>query len=216
MNLFFLSDEIVALEAELALLRAQARLPCLIRLAWALRQLDCQRALSLANEAEELLGQSEIAENKPAESKRQISRARLLLIRGECAWLFAELDAAEHDAQAALALFENNANSIGMGDAKCLLASIWHERGDARLRDEFLEAAIVDYALTGDTVRVDASRGRLLERAAFRDPAAAAIRLAQLFDTDKSYSPIVRVWVASALAIVARLTGDSATAIRYF
>ena len=211
MNLFFLSDEIVVLETELALLKGEARLPFLIRLAWALRQLDCQRALQLANEAQDVLSQSELTE-----SKRQISQARLLLIRGECAWLFAELDAAEHDAQAALALFEVCAEPIGMGDAKWLLASIWHERGDARLRDEFLEAAIVDYAQAGDTLRIDASRARLLERAAFRDPAAAALRLAQLFDAERSYSPLVIVWIASAKAIVARLTGDSATAIRYF
>jgi signal transduction histidine kinase len=211
MNLFFLSDEIVTLEAELAPLKGKMRLPFLIRLAWALRQLDCQRALELVNEAEDLLAESELIE-----SERQISAARLLLIKGECAWLFAELDTAEHDAQAALALFESSAHPIGMGDAKWLLASIWHERGDARLRDEFLETAIVDYALAGELVRIDASRARLLERAAFRDPAAAAIRLAQLFDTDQSYSPMVRVWIASALAIIARLTGDSATAIRYF
>ncbi|MES2048720.1 MAG: ATP-binding protein [Pseudomonadota bacterium] len=213
MNLFFLSDEILAFEAELASLRGEARLPLLIPLAWALRQLDCQRALLLADEAKDLLDLNLDVSELP---QRQTRYARLLLIRGECASLFAELDDAEQDAKAALALFETSFDPIGVGDAKCLLASIWHERGDARLRDEFLEAAIVDYVLAGDTVRIDASRARLLERAAFRDPAATALRLAQLFDTGKSYSPIVRVWIASALAIVARLTGDSASAIRYF
>lgn len=211
MNLFFLSDEIVAFETGLAPRKAETRLPFLISLAWALRQLDCQRALQLANEAKDLLDAHEFSE-----SERQSSLARLFLIRGECACLFAELDAAEDEANAALALFEKIVDPIGIGDAKALLASIWHERGDARLRDAFLETAIVDYALAGDTVRVDVSRARLLERAAFRDPAAAAVRLAQFFDADKPYSPLARVWIASALAIVARLTGDSAKAIRYF
>lgn len=211
MNLFLLSDEILILETELAALKGEARLLLLISLAWALRQLDCQRALQLADEAQTLLNMSEMAE-----PQRVSSRARLALIRGECAYLFAELDSAEQDAQAALALFESIADPTGAGDAKWLLASIWHERGEARLRDEFLEAAIVDYNLAGDTARVDASRARLLERAAFRDPAATAKRLAQLFDMSHSYSPLVTVWITSALAIVARLTGDSATAIRYF
>lgn len=211
MNLFFLSDEIVTLETELAPLKAEARLPFLIPLAWALRQLDCQRALQLANEAKDLLNMSKLAE-----SEQQTSHGRLLLIRGECACLFAELDAAEHDAQAALALFGAISDPTDVGDAKWLLASIWHERGDALRRDESLNAAIADYVLAGDSIRVDASRARLLERAAFRDPTGTAVHLAQLFDTEFTYSPIVTVWLASALAIVARLTGDSAKAIRYF
>ena len=212
MNLFSFSDEIATLEAELVLLKDDAaRLSCLIPLAWALRQLDCQRALQFADEAEALLGIVSLED-----STRKNFRGRLLLIRGECACLFAQLDTAERDATAAMALFEASFGSIELGDAKWLLASIWHERGDAKRRDEFLEAAISDYLLAGDTARVDISRARLLERAAFRDPASTAEQLAQLFEANNSYSPLASVWVASALGIVARLTGDSAAAIRYF
>lgn len=213
MNLFFLKDEILAFEAGLAALTGEARLPFLIRLAWALRQLDCQRALQLADEAKDLL---DLNLDLSALPQQHSSYARLLLVRGECACLYAELDSAEQDANAALTLFETSFDHTGVGDAKWLLASIWHERGDARRRDEFLESALLDFALADDKVRIDASQARLLERAAFRDPGATAIRLAQLFDPEKPTSTIVTVWVASALAIVARLTGDSAKAIRYF
>jgi signal transduction histidine kinase/tetratricopeptide (TPR) repeat protein len=211
MNLFSYSDEIATLEAELALLKDEARLPCLVTLAWALRQLDCQRALQLTDEADALLGIGNLED-----TTRKTLRGRSLLIRGECACLFAQLDAAERDANGAIALFKTSSSSIETGDAKWLLASIWHERGDARRRDEFLEAAISDYSLAGDMARVDISRARLLERAAFRDPNAAADRLAKFFGPGNSYSPLASVWIASALGIVARLTGDSAAAIRYF
>ena len=211
MNLFSFSDEIISLESELAHLTGVARTPCLVSLGWALRQLDCRRALQAVDEAEALLSTESLED-----PQRKNLLGRLLLIRGECACLFGQLDAAERDTKKAIALFITTSAAAGLGDAKCLYASIWHERGEASRRDELLEAAIDDYLLSGDTARVDIARARLLERAAFRAPAATAEKLAQLFGPGKSYSPLAAVWVASALGIVARLTGDSATAIRYF
>lgn len=211
MDLFVMNDEIAALQSELAQAQGIHRLHLLLRLAWALRQSDSRYALDLAGQAHSLLEQLAL---DPHEA--QAIAARLALIRSEHAWLFAQLDEAESQARGALQIFTGMGDALGVGDAAWLLAFIYHERGAIGRRDELLEQAIEAYRTGADQQRFDACRARLLERRAFRDPGGTGVQLDRYFHPGQMYRPEVMVWIASARAIVARLTGDSAGAIRYF
>lgn len=210
MELFALSDEVGALETRLAKLTGIHRRPALISLAWALRQRDCKRALFLADEAESWSGSA----TEDIQSQRDA--ARLMLVRGEIHWLFADLDAAEAQAEAAIARFDELSDRIGAGDGKWLLASIWLDRGNGQRHSEWLAFAIEDYRTAGDRLRVDIGVARSLHFAAFLDADATALRVASLFDPQIQQGAAVTAWLASALALVPSLGGDQVSAIKGF
>jgi HD-GYP domain-containing protein (c-di-GMP phosphodiesterase class II) len=211
MELFALSQDVAALEARLFKLEGKARLNTLITLAWAVRQRDCPRALMLADEAQSLLGDAAIDEVGAQENL-----ARLLLIKGEVNWLFADLDLAEAQARLALESFESLANHLGTGDAKWLMASVWLDRGNVQSHGEWLELAIKDYRDGGDLLRVAISTARSLHFAAFLDAPATSMRIAQLFDPLIAHPPAVMAWLGSAIALVTGLGSNQASAIKGF
>ncbi len=211
MKLFSLNEEVTAQEALLVHLKGQTRLASLIALAWALRESDCSRALLLADEADRLLLSVEIAH-----TERQAMRARLMLVRGTIHWLFVDLSAAEKCANLAIASFQFLSDRLGVGDGKWLLASIWEERGNTQLRDEYLELLIDDYRASSDKMRLDTGIARLIERTCYRDSKLSADRLDQLFDAKQEYDNVLSAWLASARATVAAHSGKSGRAIRYY
>ncbi len=215
MELFALSQAVAALEARLFSLEGKARLEVLIALAWALRQRDCPRALALTDEAEALLGHAMI-DGVDTQLDGQAHMARLLLIRGEVNWLFADLDLAETQAKLALESFNRFGDHVGAGDAKWLLASVWLDRGNVHSHGEWLELAIEDYRAGGDVLRVAIGTARSLHFAAFLDGPATSIRIAQLFDPTQAHPPAVMAWLGSAIALVTGLGSNQASAIKGF
>lgn len=211
MELFALNEDVATLEFRLSTLEGGERLSVLLALAWQLRQRDCARALLLAQEAETGLRQVDVSD-----AARQAGMARLRLVRGELAWLFVDLVAAEDHATAAIASFEQLGDPVGAGDGKALLASVWLARGNAKRRDEYLEQASQDYRVGGDQVRFDANTARSLYYAAFRDAHAVAARLAAMSDSATPHSASVTAWLAAAQAVVAGLHGDFGASVRYF
>lgn len=211
MELFALNQDVAALDAKLFSLEGGARLNILIALAWALRQRDCQRALLMADEAETLLRRGAIDDIQV-----QKRLARLLLIRGEVNWLFADLDLAEEQARLAMANFDRVGDHVGAGDAKWLMASVWLDRGNVQSHGEWLKLAIEDYREAGDLLRVAIGTARLLHFAAFLDAPATSSRIAQLFDPLQSHPPAVMAWLGSAIALVTGLGSNQASAIKGF
>jgi tetratricopeptide (TPR) repeat protein len=215
MKLFSINEELSAQEALLNTLSGQARLVSLVDLAWALRERDWCRALLLADEADALLSSAETIA-KVNTDERQSMRARLMLVRGTIHWLFVDLNAAEKCADLAIAAFQLQADRLGVGDGKWLLASIAEENGKAQLRDEYLESVIEDYRASADEVRLDTSMARFIERSCYRDSKSSAERLNQVFAGDKTYDKVLTAWLASARATVAAHTGKSGRAIKYY
>jgi PAS domain S-box-containing protein len=211
MKLFATNEEVATLEVVLASLSGQARLASLVDLAWALRECDCTRALLLADEADALLASAEIIVKE-----QQSMFARLQLVRGTIHWLFVDLDAAEKCANLSIGSFQLLADNLGVGDGKWLLASIWEERGNTQLRDEYLELLIENYRTSGDKVRLDTGIARLIERTCYRDSKISADRLDQIFDSDNKNGKVLEAWVASARATVAAHSGKSGRAIRFY
>jgi HD-GYP domain-containing protein (c-di-GMP phosphodiesterase class II) len=215
MELFALSQDVAALEASLFSLEGKSRLSVLIALAWALRQRDCQRTIVLADEAEALLNQDAI-DGVELQVEVRLQMARLLLIRGEVSWLFADLDLAETQAKHAMKIFLRLENYLGAGDAKWLMASIWLDRGNVQSHGEWLELAIEDYRGGGDVLRVAIGTARSLHFAAFFDGPATSMRIAQLFDSTRPHPPAVMAWLGSAIALVTGLGNNQASAIKGF
>ncbi len=227
MKLFSLNEEVSVQETLLVSLKGQARLQSLVALAWALRERDFSRALILADEADGLLLDAEISDGLNTEiskgiskgvnsAERQAMQARLMLVRGTIHWLFVDLNAAEKCANLAIASFQLLADRLGAGDGKWLLASIWEERGNTQLRDEFLEVLIEDYRAGSDQLRLDTGIARLIERTCYRDAKISALRLDQLFSAKQESEIVLTAWLASARATVASHSGKSGRAIRYY
>lgn len=210
MDLFTPNEDVDLLEHSLAALVGTSRLGTLVTLAWHLRQRDCARALTLADEAQALLALSADADIEP-----QRLAARLLLLRAEVKLMFADLPAAQQLAQAAMTAFAGVQDPLGQGDVSWLQASIAVDRGDGDQITACLNQALIHYRADGDLLRTDAAMARSLIFAAFRDPAATAVRLQQLFPADLARAPAVTPWVETARANVAGLTNDPARSIRH-
>ena len=209
MELFVLNQDVVALEARLSSLEGEERLGVLIELAWALRQRDCSQALKLVQEAEALLNST-----RTDDAVARSHRARLLLVKAEVSWLFADLDTAETQSALAISIFNLLGDEIGAGDAKWLLASVWLDRGDVPRHGEWLERAIASYRDAGDLLRVAVATARSMHFSAFLDATATGARISDLFDPDVQQHASVMAWLASALALVPSLSGDQVTAIK--
>lgn len=211
MELFASHQVILTLETQLEGMQGAARLQALIPLAWHLRQRDCRRALLLVHEAEQWISCTALDE-----ASRAVCQARLLLVLGEVAWLFAQLDTAEQHGRAALAGFSQAGDRSGCGDAHILLASLRTERGDRGGRDDFLRAAVEDYQGADDALRVDIATAMQLNHAAWRDPADTALELERRLPAGASPHPAVDTWLSSARALAATFTGELGVAIKHF
>ena len=211
MELFALNHEVIALESALTDLQGEERLSVLLPLAWHLRQRDCKRALMLVNEAEEWLSQVNWDE-----ARRQACHARLLLVLGEVAWLFAQLDAAEQYAEAAIEHFAQLGDRLGRGDGQILLAALRTERGDSLGRDACLQQALDDFKTAKDSQRQHIVRAMRLNHAAWRDAVGTSGRLQQEFDSLQTLPACLQAWVSSASALVAAFTGELGLAIKHF
>ncbi|OYU25335.1 MAG: GGDEF domain-containing protein [Burkholderiales bacterium PBB2] len=212
MDLFALNHEVTALESALTELQGEARLSVLLPLAWHLRQRDCKRALLLVNEAEEWLAQVSWDE-----ARIQACHARLLLVLGEVAWLFAQLDAAEQYAEAAVENFAQLGDRVGRGDGQLLRAALCTERGDSAARDACLQLAQDDYRAAADSERLQIVRAMRLNHAAWRDTTGTAARLHSEFaGLPQPLPPALQAWVSSANALVAAFTGELGMAIKHF
>jgi signal transduction histidine kinase len=210
MELFAHDEAVAQLAATLALVEGVARLPLLVELAWQLRERDFKQAQQLVEEAQTLLGLFSASD----ESRRL--HARLLLTRGALLTLQSELDMAEQQIDAALAILEPTSDTLASGDAHYCLATLWQDRGQVKQRDHHLTLALADFQSVGDAVRADLCRARLLHYAAFRDVPGTRAQLAAQFDPHQNYPACVNAWLESARAVVASFSGDPASAIRDF
>jgi diguanylate cyclase (GGDEF)-like protein len=167
MDLYALDEEVARLEAALALVEGQDRLPVLLPLAWSLRQRQSVRALALADEALGLLvllvGEEEVS--------RQ--RARLDLVEAEVAVLQGRYDDGRAKLQRAKAAFGQLADPIGLGDT-ALAAYLLHQICGA-IEPALVSAneALAHYAAGGDAVRARAAAGWRLLLIAYGDADAA-------------------------------------------
>ena len=210
MDLFTPNEAVYLLEQSLAALVGTSRLGTLVTLAWHLRQRDCARALLLADEAQALLALSVDVGTEP-----QRLAARLLLVRAEVKLMFADLTAAQQLSQAAMTAFAGVQDPLGQGDVSWLQASIAVDRGDGDQIMACLNQALIHYQTSGDLARADAAQARILTHASFRDPAATAVRLQQLFPAGVLRPAGVTPWVETARANVAGLTNDPGSSIRH-
>jgi signal transduction histidine kinase len=180
---FFASDEQLAqLEAQLQAAEGAARLPCLVAVAWAVRQRDCARALALADEAEGSLAAGANTAGVGADTAQGL-RLRLLLVRGEVKWLFGEFDASLTLAEQALHGFtglESSEDALGCADAHWLRAWVAVDQGNLVQTDTEL-AEMARFASARDPVRFIVAQAMMARRAAFVDIAAATASWAPHF-----------------------------------
>lgn len=209
MELFILSEPVSALESALASGPSDGGMARLVLLAWHLRQRDCARALSLADEAESLLTQL-----GDSALKRRTT-ARLGLMRAEVALLFGNVASAQELTDSSSTAFNALSDSIGVGDAHWLQASIWVDRGDSMQVARSIDLALQAYCLTEDTTRQNCAAARKLVNASFREPIATATQLQQRFPIPVDLPVCVLAWVAAARANVAGLTDDPGNSIRH-
>jgi diguanylate cyclase (GGDEF)-like protein len=210
MELFALDADVAALEDRLETLHGMARIATLVSLAWHHRQRDCGRALLLADEADQLLAQFDVAQ--PA---LRVYAARSILTRAEVKWLLADLPGAQELTQLAREVFDELGDRIGIGDAHWIEASIWSDRGDEDQVDACISLAITQYGLAGNQLRVDTAQARRLVYSSFRDPTATQTALQLLFPAGARRPTSLTSWVATARANVAGLTEDPGSAIKH-
>ncbi|HTD02276.1 tetratricopeptide repeat-containing sensor histidine kinase [Undibacterium sp.] len=147
--MFALDEQLAQSEADLLALTGNMRIRALASLSWNLRQRDTRRAMLLADEAQAMLSTS----NWPELEKQGVA-ARLQLVLAEAKWLFAELEAAQLLAQAALASFARLDDAIGEADANWLLAQIASDLGQHQASRTALRAAADKARQANDPLRM--------------------------------------------------------------
>nr|WP_315481149.1 GGDEF domain-containing protein [uncultured Undibacterium sp.] len=209
MDLYVLDAEIFGLESALSSTEGLPRLEILVQLAWHLRQRDCQQALCLVKEAEDLLKVFSKTLKNPASTL-----TRIALIRAEIQWLYGDLDLAKQDANLAFNLSEECGDLISLGDTYFLFSSIHRDLGEIQQRDQCLQAAKEQYQDAGDLLRTQVALARQLHNSAIRDPQNTLTELHQHFNVELDYHPSVVAWLASARAIIANKIGDMGESCR--
>jgi signal transduction histidine kinase len=204
MEMFTLDEELARLETELPLVHGAARLTVLTPLCWQLRQRDTQRALALADEAQALLPHCALSE-----SEQELISARLLLVRAEIKWLFAELTSAEAFAKQALHQFTRHDDLIGTADAHWLLAWIAGDHGHTAARDAGLEAAASHARRANDSMRTDIAEAALARLSVWRHVRADQAHWGEQFHgVMGGLHPALASWVHDYLGAVAFQSND--------
>jgi diguanylate cyclase (GGDEF)-like protein len=170
-ELFAPQSAVEALEASVSAQPGDEPLAALIELAWCLRLRDTRRAEEIARRAQERFAQT-------APSREQ--RARLALIRAECALLLARSDEASRLADEAHALFAAASDPVGLGDTAFLRARIAEARGERERELPAYRAALDAYRAGADADRIAHARAALLLANGFGDPPAMAHELAAI------------------------------------
>ncbi len=211
MDLFIANDAIAALARALEMAPGDARLNSLVALAWHLRQRDCQRALALAREAQDLLLQYPGL----AQDERARIAARLTLLQAEIELLFGNSTTSQQLLDFAGAEFARLQDAEGSGDVHWMQASIWVDRGNGAQVGQCLGQAIAAYAKCPDPVRKAAAAARRLVNLSFRDPAGTAQALQTQFPAEEEHPGCVTAWISAARANVAGLTNDPGASIKH-
>ncbi|MBI3229961.1 MAG: GAF domain-containing protein [Burkholderiales bacterium] len=217
MEMFIHQDDLQVFQAQL---EQPARplaeqLPLQVEMVWHMRQRDTRYALKLSDSIEARLASAEAQASIPEATRRQLA-ARILLVRGEAKWLFAELDAAFELAQQAFAIFTELMDEIGCADSHWLMAWIENDRGDYAAHDEEMVNMAQAALAGGDTLRVDLAQASLAVSAAFRDPQAAEEHWDRHFHADmENLHPALYACVNDFLSRLASQTSDFGRAITY-
>ncbi|WP_338848202.1 ATP-binding protein [Massilia sp. W12] len=135
-DIVLLDEGISRLEQTLLREAGCARLPAMLQLAWGLRQRDTRRALDLADEAEMLLPHSPWQASLHTHGKM-----RLLLLRAEAFWLYANMDAAQALLEQCQQLLTQHHEAAIYCDALILQSRMSADRGDTAQEDAMLKAA---------------------------------------------------------------------------
>ncbi|HEX6721418.1 MAG TPA: ATP-binding protein [Burkholderiaceae bacterium] len=178
----------------------------LTALAWFMRQRDTHEALRLAERAAAALG---------ARDDGAALAARLMLVRGEAAWLFNRLDEANTEQQCASAAFAALHDAVGAGDAELLRASLLDHVGGDRLGA--IQAARVHFERAGDTLREQLAATWAACVQATADPDDAESRWGGVLrDPALQQHAGLATYVAGALGTLAWRRSDPAGAIEHF
>lgn len=210
MDFFAHNDSTERMETELQVVRGAKHLYLLLDLAWQLRQRNTKRALSLADEIQNLLHQSNLP---PPE--RQAIELRLLLIHGEAKWLSGEFEESRLLAENALQGFTALQNELGCADAHWLLAWIVFDQGDLKRANTELEQ--MTCAARADPIRVAVGSAALARFAIFRDVGIAK----QDWETHFSAAPgamhpTAECWVEDFMGLAAAFSSDYFQSIIHF
>ena len=202
MELFATNEIVDALQGQLPALQGESRLPAVVELAWHLRQRNCNRALELVEEAQQL-------------GPSPLQKARLNLVRAEIRWVFADLESASALSKEATGLFVQAGDAIGQGDALWMEACLGLDQGNGDYVDDCLVQAAALYRAAGDVARMYAAQARRLVYAAFRDTEDTRKLLLELFADRSQHLPGTAYWIETAHANVAGLTDDPGLSIRH-
>ena len=196
MDYFGLDEEIPPLERALVSELGESRARLAVHLAWYLRRRDTRRAVRLVKEAAALLE----AEQPGRAGEQDALRARMLLVEGECQWLFGNLAAAQETLERAQAGFHAAADRCGTGDGALALALLHHERGNPKQCGEALDQALHFFEAAGDETRLCLTQARLANFESYQNQDRAKQRWGALL-RDASQHPHPGVRGAAQVAL---------------
>jgi signal transduction histidine kinase len=209
---FLASNSMVAkLEADLRAASGPARLALMLEVAWYQRQRHTRRALTLADEVQNLLPQSRLP---PQEVQRMALRLKLIWAEG--AWLFADLAAGRELANAALQGFTALNDPIGGADARFLLVAQAFDMGDdGSSIDPWLQQ-ITLLTLEHDPLRCKIAQAYCALGAAHLRTITDSTRMQQQQQAqDQTLHPALLSWSEEFLAADAEMDSDFAKALQH-
>ncbi len=240
MEFFASDDQLAHLEAHLQATEGAARVPCLVALAWAVRQRDCTRALVLADEAEGIFATADTTNTTDSVATGhdvatwQALRLRLLLVRGEVKWLFGEYadglvlaeQALRGFADLNLAALNLAAAVQGRADGHWLLAWLAYDQGNWDEANDQLHT-VIELAAPIDPIRQVIAQAASARIGVVRDVMATKIRWGDYFTDwsanhgalltakvpEQAPAPAPLCWISDFFGSMANQSSDYANGI---
>ena len=207
MEFFCTDEELARLEEQFRAAQGVARLPLQVALAWAVRQRDCARALTLADEVEQQLSRA-----APAHTSQY--RLRISLVRAEAHWLMGELTQAENVLTQTLDEYQALGDAEGQADAYWLLAWVAADNGE---KDKEIAALLAMCSCaTGDPIRLTVAQAMQARSAAYCNPQDALANWCSQLPAQYNQLPTgAMCWVADFYGTAALMSNEYVQAIRH-
>ncbi len=182
-DLYVTEEEVLRLEDRVAISEGEQLAQCLIALAWACRQRDSKRALTLADRAEV------IVHRFISSDERHAAAGRLALIRSEIAVLMGDYVAPDKLLKSAADWYTTIGDSLGQGDVEMARVLWKHALGDRAGMFEACQSSLEHYRVGYDTRRCELVEGWLAFYHSLSDPEEAKLHLAALAEANRAGNP---------------------------
>lgn len=206
-DLYVTDEEVLRLEDRVASSPEERRGGWLIAMAWACRQRDSKRALTLVDDGEMLLHRF------TPPDQRHGAASRIALVRAEAAVLMGDYVAPDKLLRSAANWYMTTGDSLGQGDVEMARVLLKHALGDRAGMFEACQSSLEHYRAGDDPRRCELVEGWLAFYHSLSAPAQARLHLNALAHASRAENPGLDALLLATEGVLLSSNGDLVASI---